>query len=229
MIVGVGSGVPHFSDGNEHVRLGDVVVSVPSRTNGAIYMHCDKIEKMDEADGYNYSTREWDSSDKTLRDVAVSLKQITERDTHPQRPWERYINDAKDILQTEESNFHRPPMKTDRLFYTDDYGADIELEHPAAGKGYRVGQSNCRLGVIASGRLVSRNPRLRQSFAEINGIRAYDSDISAVLESLEGNRNNSFIIIRGISDYSSGSRKEWQPYASLTAAAFMKSLIFALK
>lgn len=229
LIVGVGSGVPHYSDGNQHVRLGDVVVSVPSRKNGAIYMYCDKIEKMTDANGYNYSTREWDCSDNSLQDVAVSLKQIMERDTNPQRPWDRYMNDAKDILQTEESNFHRPPMKTDRLFYTDDNGTDLELEHPAAGKGYRVGQSNCRLGVIASGKLVSRSPRLRQSFAEINGIRAYDSDVTAVLESLEGNRNNSFIIIRGISDYSSGSRKEWQPYASLAAAAYMKSLIYALK
>lgn len=227
--MGVGSGVPHFYKGDKHIRLGDVVVSVPSRKNGPIYMHCDKIEKMGGADGYNYSTREWDCSDNSLQDVAVSLKQIIERDTSPQRPWDRYINDAKDALQTEESNFHRPPMKTDRLFYTDDDGTEIELEHPVPGKGYRVGQSNCRLGVVASGKLVSRNPRLRQSFAELNGIYAYDSDMSVVLESLDGNRNNSFMIIRGISDYSGGSRKEWQPYASLAAAAYMKSLIYALK
>lgn len=36
--------------------------------------------------------------------------------------------------------------------------------------------------------------------------------------------------IRGMSDYRDGMRnKEWQPYASLAAAAFMKSVIMAMQ
>ena len=41
------------------------------------------------------------------------------------------------------------------------------------------------------------------------------------MESIDGNRKDSFIIIRAIADYYDGTTaKEWQPYASLCAAAF---------
>jgi hypothetical protein len=53
-------------------------------------------------------------------------------------------------------------------------------------------------------------------------------EADAVLESLEGNGNESFLIIRGIVDYTDWSRKEWQPYSSMAAAAYMKTLIMDL-
>ena len=42
LIVGVGGGVPHYTDYNKHVRLGDVVMSSPSFTGGQkfIYQYC---------------------------------------------------------------------------------------------------------------------------------------------------------------------------------------------
>ena len=44
-----------------------------------------------------------------------------------------------------------------------------------------------------------------------------------------GNRKDCYIIVRGISDYKDGTRKkEWQPYASLAAAAFTKAVICSL-
>jgi hypothetical protein len=37
------------------------------------------------------------------------------------------------------------------------------------------------------------------------------------------------MIIRGISDYHDGTlNKEWQPYSSLCAASFMKTLIYKI-
>ena len=61
------------------------------------------------------------------------------------------------------------------------------------------------------------------------GIIGFDSDVDQVMESIDGNRKESFIIIRAISDYYDGSTsKEWQPYASLCAAAFTKTLLCAL-
>ncbi len=46
------------------------------------------------------------------------------------------------------------------------------------------------------------------------------------MESIEGNRKDNFTIVRGVSDYHDGvQRREWQPYASLVAAAYAKSMI----
>lgn len=66
LIVGVGSGVFYYFDGNKYVCLGDVVVFVFFRKNGVIYMYCDKIEKMIDVNGYNYFMWEWDCSDNLL-------------------------------------------------------------------------------------------------------------------------------------------------------------------
>ena len=58
---------------------------------------------------------------------------------------------------------------------------------------------------------------------------AFDSEIEQVLESIEGSRKDSYLLIRGVGDYREGERGvEWQPYAALAAAAFMKVLIEAL-
>lgn len=43
LLVGVGGAVPHYSDHRKHVRLGDVVVSMPRKDSGNLYEYCDKI------------------------------------------------------------------------------------------------------------------------------------------------------------------------------------------
>lgn len=49
------------------------------------------------------------------------------------------------------------------------------------------------------------------------------------MESIEGNRKDSFIVIRSIVDYGDGSTsKEWHPYSALCAAAFAKAILCAL-
>ena len=51
-----------------------------------------------------------------------------------------------------------------------------------------------------------------------------------MLESIVGSRKESFLIIRGVADYVDGTKNaEWQPYAALAAAAFMKSVLETLK
>lgn len=91
-----------------------------------------------------------------------------------------------------------------------------------------AGRPVIHLGPIAAGRQVSKDDQLRQDFASRFGILAFDTEYDAVIESVFGNRKDSYVIIRGIADYKDGSRKEWQPYASLAAAAFTKAIINSL-
>ncbi|KAK7083481.1 hypothetical protein SK128_024109 [Halocaridina rubra] len=82
------------------------------------------------------------------------------------------------------------------------------------------------LGAIASGRCVVGNDQTRQDFASQLSVLAYDQEFDAVVESVYGNRKDHYILIRGICDYNDGTRnKEWQPYAALAAASFMKAII----
>ena len=43
LMVGVAGSVPHYTDFYKHVRLGDVVCSVPNQ-NGNMFIFCDKVQ-----------------------------------------------------------------------------------------------------------------------------------------------------------------------------------------
>ncbi|XP_064608502.1 uncharacterized protein LOC135472764 isoform X2 [Liolophura sinensis] len=232
LLVGVGGAVPHFSDFSQHVRLGDVVVSSPANDTQALYIQCTKVETMAEVSGYSYITRSFQCIDQTLQRAVQKLRQRCEAG-NGENTFIAYIEEAKERLHSEESSFARPSIKSDKLFLTKPDGQKIQMEHPKPfGKEarlFREGQPYIRYGTVGAGRLVSRNDHMRREFAEMNGIKAYDAEYDAVLQSLEGNRNDSFLLIRGMADYVDGSNKDWQPYAALVAAAYMKALICNLR
>uniref|UniRef100_K1PN83 Nucleoside phosphorylase domain-containing protein n=1 Tax=Magallana gigas TaxID=29159 RepID=K1PN83_MAGGI len=80
--------------------------------------------------------------------------------------------------------------------------------------------------VVGSGRAITMYDHTKLDFAHNYGITCFDSEYDQVIESIVGNRKDSFMFIRGIADYNDGSKnKEWQPYASLAAAAKMKTIV----
>ncbi|KAK3602326.1 hypothetical protein CHS0354_007120 [Potamilus streckersoni] len=232
LLVGVGGGVPHYTDYSKHVRLGDVVVSLTNSKNDPLYIQCQKVEKIGSANGYTYNTSCWDCADRTLQNVVSSLRDITDSSVHVLKPWEPNIDQGLEILCSEESNFHRPSIKSDKLYYTKLDGTTVQVDHPLptghAALSHRDGQPKIHYGVVGTGKLIARTDNLKRDFAQMNNVKAFDVDFSCVLDSLEGNRNESFLIIRGIADYQDGIKKEWQPYAAVVAAAYMKSLIMAM-
>ena len=96
------------------------------------------------------------------------------------------------------------------------------------------------VGPIGAGRRVAFNERLRHDFSSrFHGILAFDCELDSVIESIYGNRKDSYMLIRGISDYKDGTTglttrggrggasggKEWQQYAALMAASVLKSVV----
>ncbi|KAK7097152.1 hypothetical protein V1264_004171 [Littorina saxatilis] len=230
ILVGVGGAVPHHTDFSQHVRLGDVVVSTPVDSGGSQYIYCQKVEKIPGGLGYNYNTRTWGSTDKTLLKVTQSIRHQVESRPYSDRPWDGLVEEGKDTLRGDESSFHRPPMQRDRLYMTQADGSMVQCEHPRprsmyGGRGFKEGQVTVHYGTVGSGRIVARADHLRRNFAQLNGVKAYDRDYFALLEGLEGGGNDSFLVIRGCCDYSDGTKKEWRPYAALAAAAVMKAVV----
>ena len=102
------------------------------------------------------------------------------------------------------------------------------------------GEPMLHVGPIGAGRRVAFNERLRHDFsARFHGILAFDCELDSVIESIYGNRKDSYMLIRGISDYKDGTTglatrggrggasggKEWQQYAALMAASVLKSVV----
>ena len=103
------------------------------------------------------------------------------------------------------------------------------------------GEPKLHIGPIGAGRRVAFNERLRHDFsARFHGILAFDCELDSVIESIFGNRKDSYMLIRGISDYKDGTTgsatrgtrggggsggKDWQQYAALMAASVLKSVV----
>ena len=84
-------------------------------------------------------------------------------------------------------------------------------------------------GTIAGGKNILTNDYFKTTLSDKCNVLCFDSEIDQVIAAVQGNRTESFMIIRGISDYHDGTlNKEWQPYSSLCAAAFMKTIIYKI-
>ncbi|XP_033743773.1 LOW QUALITY PROTEIN: uncharacterized protein LOC117329759 [Pecten maximus] len=211
-LVGVGGGVLYEHDrddtvtSDDLVTLGDVVVSMPSNGTNAMYTKWHKRENVGK-EGPKYSPRTWHSHDDTLRRIAKNLKDKSVN------TFDHLIKSA--LLQLNDSKFHKPSNASGT---------------PGASNTEELSERGTTVvsGAIASISCMDDDEEMRMSFAKTNQIKAFDKDFEAVLESLDGNRNESYLMIRGIADFLYGGRKEWQPYASLVAAVCMKTILLAL-
>ncbi len=91
------------------------------------------------------------------------------------------------------------------------------------------GQPQLRYGTVGSGKPVVYDDALRVDFSTRHSCVAFDTEFDQCLESIAGNKMDSFAFIRGVCDYLDGTKSvEWQPYSALCAAAVMKTLILNL-
>lgn len=231
-LVGTAGGVPHYTDYNKHVRLGDVVVATPPSGQKFIYMYCDSAKTLENG-SYEFETKSWGPPDLSLQNIAYQLKNQGEEKDGPS-PWLQYMTEGNNKLSAQEMDFSRPSENTDKLYMSIGGSDVIEVSHPLPPEGtenVRDPTKPCiHLGVIASGRCVVGDDQMRQDFASQLAVVAYDQEFDAVVESIYGNRKDQYVLIRGICDYHDGTRnKEWQPYTALAAAAFMKAIICGME
>ncbi|XP_011881465.1 PREDICTED: uncharacterized protein LOC105569537 isoform X2 [Vollenhovia emeryi] len=231
-LVGVGGGVPHYTDYNKHVRLGDVVISHPTPLNKKYaYVYCESA-KMNESGNYHFETKEYCPPNLSLQEIAATLKKQAENEAFP--PWQTYMREGlQNLVNQSEHDFNAPPPESDKLYMAIGERDVIEVSHPIAPQdsiNKRIdGYFRIHLAPVASGRQVARDDQLRQKFASRFGALAFDAEMDAVVESILGNCRENFVVIRGIADYKDGTRiKEWQPYAALAAASVMKAIICAM-
>ncbi|KAL3280096.1 hypothetical protein HHI36_017602 [Cryptolaemus montrouzieri] len=230
-LVGVGGGVPHYTDYKKHIRLGDVVVSYPTKDKN-IYLYCDKATVTDK--GCEFEVKPYRPNNLNLQEIAANLKLSADNDNEVTPPWVNYMRDALNTFgSSSEPDFKPPSSETDKLYMNIGNKDIIEVAHPLPQDKTvkrQEGRPRIHLGSIASGRQIVREDSIRQKFAAQMGVLSFDCEFDAVIESILGNCKDSFICIRGIADYKDGTRqKEWQPYASLVAASVTKAIICGME
>ncbi|XP_023222750.1 uncharacterized protein LOC111624174 [Centruroides sculpturatus] len=242
-LVGVGGGVPHYTDYSKHVRLGDIVVSVPAKDllKKYIYLYCEKTwNSVENASNNlltstkNFNIKTWNPPHMHLQTVAQNLWEQYIGGNDGFCPWKVYSEEGLKDLKNQEADFARPAEESDKLFMCIGGKDVIEVGHPSPPENSfdprQAGLPVVHFGAIGSGRHLMRDDSLRLEFANQNGLLAYDKEFDSVIESIHGNRKDNYVFIRGIADYKDGTeQKDWQPYASLIAASFMKAVICSLE
>ena len=132
------------------------------------------------------------------------------------------------------TSFRRPPSDSDRL-YTRPGETETRIDHPPvtpdSRREQRPGQPVVHLGVMATGHVVDH--QRRTNYLDEQNVRAFDAGFQAVLESMDGNRKESILLVRGVCDYGDGSwadqgrrdEADWRPYSALAAASVMKCIV----
>ena len=206
IMCGVAGGVPKPNSVEDHVRLGDVVVS-----NGQGVIQYDFGKQTLASFDDRHAPRPPSSS-------LLEAVQVLEQDRLTgKRPWDEYFRQG-----LAQRSLTRPNVSTDVVL--DKAGAPVA--HPAySGPLPRIFQ-----GPVASGNCVQGDYRKRDKLREKYKIKAVEMEGSGIADASWEYEKAGYLIVRGICDYCDARTKEtqtdaWKPYVAMAAAAYVRALL----
>jgi nucleoside phosphorylase len=221
LMVGIGGGVPSKS---HDIRLGDVVVGTPSDGHSGV-MQYDFGKTMQ--DQSFRATRFLNQPPTILRSAVAHLRSEYEIAGHHLEESIKNIIKSKPRLRR---RFARPAQSSDRLYTPTAVHPPVsgscttvcDDEHIILRPEREEDEDNPAIhyGLIASGNQVMKDAVSRDILAEKDDVICFEMEAAGLM--------NHFpcLVVRGICDYAdSHKNKEWQAYAAMTAAAYVKDLL----
>jgi len=209
IMCGIAGGVPSPADPQEHVRLGDVVVS--SR-KGVVQYDFGKQK------GRVFEERH---APRPPNARLLEAAQMLEQDKlSGRRPWDTYLRNglaARSLTVPDASTDVILDAKGDRV------------EHPVVTEaGPRV-----FLGPIASANVVQGDFRKRDQLRDAHKVKAVEMEGYGVADATWEYEKAGYLVVRGICDYCDVRTKHlqtdaWKRYAAMAAAAYVRALIEAM-
>ena len=202
LMVGIAGGVPSPKKLEDHVRLGDVVIS---NKKGVVQYDMVKLQEIRACP--IPPSAEMIESVRLLGADALLGKQ----------PWNSYIDASLHSIGSE-----RPPDTTDILF--DSKNPEVKIQHPVDPKRTR-GLPRVFLGPIASANELLKDPIKRDELRDRFGVKAVEMEGSGIADAT-WTGGKGYLVIRGICDYCDSHKNDsWQEYASAVAAGYAVALI----
>ena len=216
LMVGIAGGVPDPKNVENHVRLGDIVISMD---NGVMQFDLGKLEQVvheGEPPHEQFTIRASDPPPSARLQQAVRL--LEARRIRKEHPWEQYIARAT-VLE----NAMRPPNTKDTLY--DSADPNKVIPHPKDPT--RVSrQPKLHYGLIGSSNILLKEPKLRDRLRDDHKVRAIEMEGSGIATATWISGQTGYLLIRGICDYCDSHKNNiWQGYAAVVAAAYVRSLI----
>jgi nucleoside phosphorylase len=207
LLVGIAGACPNPAKPADHIRLGDIVVA----DHRGIVQY----------DNIKATATSVEYRGQPQKPAARMLQAASSLDTEAElgkRPWEAWIAHGLKNYP----GAARPDEASDVLHD----GAAV-VQHPADSK-RRPGQSRVHRGAIASADTLQKNPAQRDMLRDKWDVRAIEMEGSG-FQNAAWMLGKDVMVIRGICDYCDAYKNDdWQPYASMVAAAYARAMIETL-
>lgn len=208
IMVGIAGGIPYpYEDKvDDHVRLGDIVVS-----NGNGVIQYDLIKQEIQEITHRNLPRPPSAS------LLEAVGYLEAEEIFGNHPWEKYIVQSLSQLKTK-----RPSDDKDILYSSGNQ--DEIIPHPEDQKRTK-GQPRVFIGPIASANILQKDPNARDKLRDKFKVKAIEMEASGIADAT-WNHEVGYLAVRGICDYcDSHKNDEWQQYAAVVAAAYTRALI----
>jgi nucleoside phosphorylase len=202
LMVGIAGGVPSPKKPEDHVRLGDVVIS---NKRGVVQYDMIKLEEIRAC------------PIPPSAEMIESVRLLGVEALLGNQPWNTHIESSLRSIGSE-----RPADTTDILF--DSNNPEMKIEHPVDPK-RTGGLPRIFLGPIASANELLKDPVKRDLLRDHFGVKAIEMEGSGIADAtwISG---KGYLVIRGICDYCDIHKNDvWQEYASAVAAGYAVALI----
>jgi len=232
VICGIAGAVPHPHRAQDHVRLGDIVV-----TNRDGVIHFDFGKRRDPPpndNSYGHEKASNPFASFELRSpprppcphllAAVGRVHADEELLSPKqrREWEKSIDSYLE-QSSDKPKWKRPPAAKDKLIDAPD-GQGSATPHPKDDQ-RRSGVPRVFHGRIGSGNGVLADPIMRDNLRDNLRIKAVEME-GAGLADASWTANVGYLVIRGTCDYCNSTKNdEWHHYAALIAAAYARTVL----
>lgn len=208
IMVGIAGGCSNPEKPNEHVRLGNVVVS---DATGVVEYDFVK-ETIEKREVRSFPQK------PSARLLSV-FSYLRSEEILGRRPWETLIEAG--IIKLG-AKYRRPEAQNDVLHQ----GKEV-IAHPNDAD-RREGQPRIHCGGIATADTLQKNPTQRDYLRDHFNVRAVEMEASGI-QTAAWAQNKDIFVIRGICDYCDAFKNDlWQEYAALAAAAYARTLIEAM-
>ena len=218
LMVGIGGGVP--SDEND-IRLGDVVVSKPTRTEGGVVQY-DFGKTIQE--GKFQRTGSLNQPPDVLLNAVAHLEA---RHIREDNKIQTFLDEMMKKTPRMEKDYKYQGAENDRL-YLATYDHDPHMKdckkcdsNQLVSRDPRQNAAEVFYGLLASANQVMKHGKTRDTLGEELGIICFEMEAAGLM--------NRFpcLVVRGICDYADSHKNDkWQKHAAGTAAAYTKELLY---
>ena len=206
IMVGIAGGIPYPEKSDEHVRLGDLVIS-----NQKGVIQYDFVKETFQENIDRHLPRPPSAA------LLEGVRLLEAEELEGKRPWLQFIESA--LLPPGEK---RPSDQTDILVSSTN--PEEKIEHPADRK-RKKGEPRVFIDPIASANTLLKNPIKRDQLRDKFGVKAVEMESSGIADAT-WNHDKGYLVVRGICDYCDINKNDlWQPYAAAVAAAYTRALL----